>query len=59
MASYARLKRFIAHRDALTEVGTSEARKEKKKLSTFKVRAGRTNLNGFYEPTGRHPVRCK
>lgn len=59
MASYVRLKRFNAKKKHLDELNTSDSRKQKKEMSTFKIRNGRINTAGFYEPTGRHPINCK
>jgi hypothetical protein len=59
MASYVRLKRRNAKRMALLGINTPEARKEYKGTLTFKVRSGRVNPSGFFEPKGKHPIRCK
>lgn len=44
---------------ALAELKTSEARKEHKGMFTFRIGRTKVNTTGFFEPAGKHPVRCK
>lgn len=43
----------------LDSVKTPEARKEHKGMFTFRIGKTKINTSGFYEKTGKHPVRCK
>lgn len=36
-----------------------EARREHKQMFTFRIGRTKINTTGFYEKSGRHPLRCK
>lgn len=44
---------------ALLALNTSDSRKEYKAMGVHKYRRGRINTAAFFEPKGKHPVRCK
>jgi hypothetical protein len=43
----------------LDSIKTPEARKEHKNMFTFRIGRTKVNTAGFYERSGKHPVRCK
>lgn len=43
----------------LASIKTAEARKEHKGMFTFRIGRTKVNTSGFYEPSGKHPIRSK
>lgn len=43
----------------LSEIKTPEARAERKRMNVHVYGRAKVNLNGFFHPNGRKPVRCK
>lgn len=44
---------------ALDKLNDSEARKSYKQMAVHHYGRTRQNLNGFYHPNGKQPLRCK
>ena len=43
----------------LASIKTAEARKEHKGMFTFRIGRTKINTTGFYEKSGKKPIRCK
>lgn len=52
-------KARMAKIQALNALNTPEARAERKRMNDRVYRRGGMNLNGFFHPGGKSPVRCK
>jgi hypothetical protein len=59
-ARHAKIKQLdlIARTDSNMSVRVA-ARKERKGMLTFRIGRTKVNTTGFYEKSGKHPVRCK
>lgn len=44
---------------ALLAINTPDSRKAYKAMGVHKIKRERVNLTGFFEPKGKHPIKCK
>jgi hypothetical protein len=56
---HTKLHKREAKRLALESSNTPEARKARKDMNTHVYGRAKINTSGFYEKSGKHPLRCK